>query len=203
MWVSSNAQPDEVGDRILDATLSRILQVGVRRASLDDIARDANVNRVTIYRRFATKENLVDAVLARQVAGIVSDIRRITTPLSDIDSQIEETMVHVLRQTRIHPLVTQLLDTAPDEVVAFYTVRGRQLVNFGIHTITEQLGRAQQAGTIDRYDPRPVAELLARLTHSVLLTPHGGFDFEDEHQTHMFVRTSIVPMVIHGIPASR
>ncbi len=66
-------------ERILDAALTRVLQVGIRRASLDDIARRAGVNRVTIYRRFTTKENLIDAMLAREIQRTLAEVTTIAT----------------------------------------------------------------------------------------------------------------------------
>ena len=187
-------------ERILDAALTRVLQVGIRRASLDDIARRAGINRVTIYRRFTTKENLIDAMLAREIQRTLAEVTTIATATKGVDNQIEETIVYVLTQTHAHPLVTQLLDVAPEEILDFYTVRGQQSVNLGIRYIVQVLERTQQSGAIDTYDTKPVAELLARLAHSVLLTPAGELDFRDENQVRAFVAASIVPLVKHGLP---
>ncbi|WP_051182030.1 TetR/AcrR family transcriptional regulator [Nocardia vinacea] len=191
---------DKLGERILDAALARILHVGIRRASLDDIARRAQVNRVTIYRRFTSKENLIDAVLSREIARILAQVAEIVSTTTGIDTQIELTVMFVLQQTRTHPLVPFLLESTSDEIVGFYTIRGREMVSFGIHSITQLLDRAQEVGAIDRYDPVPVAELLARFAHSVLLTPDGGVDFGIEEQMRDFVRTAVVPLVKYGVP---
>ncbi|MBY8859446.1 TetR/AcrR family transcriptional regulator [Nocardia sp. CA2R105] len=194
------AARDDMDERILDAALTRVLQVGIRRASLDDIARRAGVNRVTIYRRFTTKENLIDAMLAREIQRTLAEVTTIATATKGVDNQIEETIVYVLTQTHAHPLVTQLLDVAPEEILDFYTVRGQESVKIGIRYIVQVLETTQKSGAIDDYDTRPVAELLARLAHSVLLTPAGEIDFRDEEQVRAFVATSIVPLVKHGLP---
>lgn len=191
---------DQLGERILDATLERILQVGVRRASLDDIARRAKINRVTIYRRFTTKENLIDAVLTREIQRIVAEVAEIVATTPGIDAQIENTVMFVLWQTRTHPLVILLLDATPDEIVGFYTTRGREMVSFGIRSIGQLLHSAQQSGVLGRYDPEPVAEFLARFAHSVLLTPEGGVDFSVEEHMREFIRANVVPLVKYGIP---
>lgn len=193
---------NEIEVRILDAALARIQQVGIRRASLDDIAKRAGISRVTIFRKFTTKENLVDAVLAREIQRMLAQLAAVATTTRGIDARIEATVMHVLRQTHSHPLVKQMLAVAPEEILSFYTVRGDQAVALGISYIVSVLERAQHGGTIDRYDPRPVAELLARLVHSLLLTPVGGIDFADESHARVFVARSIVPIVKHGLPAS-
>ncbi|AHH19576.1 putative transcriptional regulator, TetR family [Nocardia nova SH22a] len=196
------ATRDQLEESILDAALERILQVGIRRASLDDIARRAGVNRVTIYRRFRVKENLVDTVLQREISRVLAEIGRIMRSEPEIDTRIEEALLFIVQQTRTHPLVTQLLDVAPDEAVEFFTVRGEELVSQGIRYIQGVLLHSQQEGMFEKYDVAPVAELLARFAHSLLLTPVGGTNFADDDLARGYVRTALVPLVKFGIPQS-
>ncbi|MGI5218479.1 TetR/AcrR family transcriptional regulator [Nocardia sp. CA-290969] len=193
---------DEIDERILDAALQRILQVGIRRSSLDDIARRSGVNRVTIYRRFAGKDNLVDAVLAREIQRVLAEATAIATTTPGVEAQIEETVLYILRLTRTHPLVTQLIEVAPEEALSFYTVRGEELVAAGIKFIVSILDAAQERGEIDRYGTRPVAELVARFAHSLMLTPTAGADFADAESARAFVRAAILPLMQHGLGPS-
>ncbi|MFI2283629.1 TetR/AcrR family transcriptional regulator [Nocardia beijingensis] len=191
---------DGVDERIMDAALERILQVGIRRASMEDIARRAELSRITIHRRFAGKDNLIEAVLARETRRMLAEVTAIAAAATGVDAQIEDTTLYVLLQTRIHRLVTQLLRVAPDEALRFSTVQGERLVSIGIEYIVGMITHAQSAGLVDEYDPRPVAELVARLAHSLLLTPGGGsVDFTDDVRARAFVRTTIVPLLKHGI----
>ncbi|MFI5718439.1 TetR/AcrR family transcriptional regulator [Nocardia sp. NPDC051750] len=190
---------DEVDERILDATLNRILQVGVRRSSLDDIARRCGINRVTIYRRFSSKDALIEAALSREIARILGEATSIATTTEGVDAQIEETVLFVLRLTRTHPLVTRLLGVAPEEALGFYTVRGEEMVSQGIEYIAGVLAAGQEQGVLARYDPRPVAELVARMAHSLMLTPTAGVDFDDEAAARGFIRAAIVPLMKYGI----
>ncbi len=193
---------DELDEKILDAALQRILQVGIRRSSLDDIARRSGINRVTIYRRFSGKDNLIETVLNREIQRILAEATTIVATTTGIEAQIEATVLYVLRLTRTHPLVTQMLAVAPDEALEFYTVRGEELVSQGISYIVSVLEAAQDSGAIDRYDPRPVAEIVARFAHSLMLTPSAGVDFGDDEAARAFVRTAIVPLMTRGIVAS-
>lgn len=189
---------DEVDERILDATLGRILQVGIRRSSLDDISRRAGVTRVTIYRRFSGKDDLIEATLSREIGRVLGEATTIATTTSGIDAQIEETVLYILRLTRTHPLVTQLLAVAPEEALGFYTVRGEEMVSQGIEYITAVLETGQEQGVLERYAARPVAEMIARMAHSLLLTPAAGVDFGDEDAARAFIRTAIVPLMKYG-----
>ncbi|NUS45030.1 MAG: TetR/AcrR family transcriptional regulator [Mycobacteriaceae bacterium] len=196
------ADRDALEQRILDAALERILQLGIRRASLDDIARRAGINRVTIYRRFTTKENLVELVLAREVRRSLAKITAVGSAATGVDAQIEQTMLALIREIRTSPIVTQLFHVTPEETLSFYTVRGEQLVQLGVAYIAQYIEQGQSDGSLDAYDPRPVAELLARLAHSILLTPVGGIDFDDGEQVRAFVRTCMVPLLKHGVGAA-
>ncbi|MFD4404758.1 TetR/AcrR family transcriptional regulator [Nocardia sp. NPDC058499] len=190
---------DEVDERILDATLGRILQVGIRRSSLDDIARRCGLNRVTLYRRFSGKDALIEAALSREISRVLAEATAIASTTEGTDAQIEETVLFVLRLTRTHPLVTQLLAVAPEEALGFYTVRGEEMVSQGIEYIAGVLTAGQEQGVLARYDPRPVAELVARMAHSLMLTPTAGIDFDDEQAARAFIRTTIVPLMKYGI----
>jgi AcrR family transcriptional regulator len=57
--------------RILDAAASVFAQRGLG-VSMDDIAHEAEVGIGTVYRRFADKEALIDALFEDEIAGIVA-----------------------------------------------------------------------------------------------------------------------------------
>src|SRR3989304_524825 len=46
-------------DRILQAALDLFLQQGIRKTSIDDVADRAGVTRVTVYRHFSDREQLI------------------------------------------------------------------------------------------------------------------------------------------------
>jgi AcrR family transcriptional regulator len=58
----STSEHGELADRILDAARRLLLDGGARKLSLSDVASLAGVSRPTIYRYFASKEDLVDAM---------------------------------------------------------------------------------------------------------------------------------------------
>ena len=60
---------DETSERIVVSALKTFLKQGVMRASLTDVAYEAGVTRITVYRHFGDKQGIVEAV-CRHVAGI-------------------------------------------------------------------------------------------------------------------------------------
>ena len=61
---------DATTERILDAALEEFLDFGLRRATVEDITRRAGVGRMTVHRRFSTKQSLIEAVWLREVLGV-------------------------------------------------------------------------------------------------------------------------------------
>ncbi|WAJ43942.1 helix-turn-helix domain containing protein [Mycobacterium sp. Aquia_216] len=55
-----------LADRILDAAQRLVFRVGARKLSMSDVASLAGVSRPTIYRYFASKEDLIDAMGKRE-----------------------------------------------------------------------------------------------------------------------------------------
>lgn len=52
----------DLADRILEAARRLVLRTGARKLSLSDVATLAGVSRPTVYRYFASKEDLIDAL---------------------------------------------------------------------------------------------------------------------------------------------
>src|SRR5689334_10459591 len=51
---------DETDRRLLDAAHDQFCLLGIRRSTMEDVARRAGVSRVTVYRRFTNKDRLVE-----------------------------------------------------------------------------------------------------------------------------------------------
>lgn len=71
-------------DRIQQAALDLFLQLGIRKTSVDDIADRAGVTRVTVYRHFADREELIEAAF-RLVNEALDRIREALTEEDGLD----------------------------------------------------------------------------------------------------------------------
>jgi len=65
-----------------------------------------------------------------------------------------------------------------------------------------EIRRARKELGISEADSEQVAEIFARLTHSLVLTPATCLPLDDDARTREFARRHIVPMVT-GRPARR
>lgn len=197
LWLGDDDAPGESRvDHLLDAALEQFQHVGLRRCSMEDVARRAGVSRVTLYRRFPQKDKLVQAVLMREVRRLIAGTRAVMAQLDGVEERMVEAFVHVIRTSRTHPLLTRLLAVEPEDVLVFLTARAGPIVAIGSQFIAEQIRTAQRAKEIPAYDAKPVAEMLARLAHSMMLTPQGGLPLDTDGHVRAFARRCVAPIVL-------
>ncbi|MEX5303946.1 TetR/AcrR family transcriptional regulator [Kocuria sabuli] len=59
-------------EKLLDATVALILRSGVRRTSIDEIARDVGISKGAVYLEFPSKAALVDAAVRREFSHYIA-----------------------------------------------------------------------------------------------------------------------------------
>jgi AcrR family transcriptional regulator len=191
---------DATGERILDAALEQFRRVGIRRSSVEDVARRAGVTRVTVYRRFPRKDRLIEAVVLRECRRAIAEVDARISALEDPVERTVEGFVAMVELVRSNPLLTGLMAVEPEGVLRQLTVDGRPVIEIGTAFIAEHIRRSQRAGELPAYDPEPVAEILARLAHSLLLTPDGRIPLDDLAQAREFARLHLTPILTQRPP---
>ena len=192
------AQPepeDETARRILDAALEQFTLLGLRRSSVDDVAKRAGVSRVTVYRRFQTKDRLVEETLLRELSRFFQRLDVAVAGLPTMKERVVEGFVVALRHTRAHPLFGGLLRLEPEVVLPYMTVQGTSSLSATVEYLTGHLRRAQQAEGRPVEDPRPLAELMVRVAVSFLLNPASCIEMDDEDQARAFARRYLAPLL--------
>ena len=104
---------DSVTTAILDAAVIEFERHGFRRVALDDVARRAGISRMTIYRRFANRDELVTAVIDRENAVLFADI-----------ADIGHEAVDELADTILRYAMMALLLPSPEPLTTADDIRG-------------------------------------------------------------------------------
>ncbi len=170
----------------------------MKRSSVEDVARRAGVSRVTVYRRFPRKDALITAMAARETHRVVAAIDAQTSAVDGFSDRIAESFVLLLRVAREHPLMKQLLAVEPEQVLRLLTIDEKPVIAIGTAYVAAQIRRAQHDGEAPDYDPTPVAEIVARLAHSLILTPGGTIPVENDDAAKDFARTHVAPLILRG-----
>src|SRR5947209_8509840 len=117
---------DPFSQRILDAAFDQFKTVGVRRSSIDDVARRAKVGRVTVFRRFESKDGLVRALLLREGQRLADEVDAAMAEVDSVEGQIVEGFIRTLRAVQKHPLLTGMLAAEPETLLPLFTTEGAE-----------------------------------------------------------------------------
>ncbi|PPJ13530.1 TetR/AcrR family transcriptional regulator [Nocardia nova] len=182
---------------VLDAALLAFLDFGIKRTSMVEVARRGRLSLATLYRRFAGKSDLIQAVglwQARQfVEQVDAAVQRQIDRDASAEDQIVELFVAFLDGLRGNKLLDRLLTTEPEVVLPYLTVRGAPVIELGRDYVAEFITRLQTEGKLPQYDPLPLAELVARNALSLALTPQTLIPVDDEAACRQFARDHVVP----------
>ncbi|MGX1810490.1 TetR/AcrR family transcriptional regulator [Nocardia sp. NPDC055321] len=187
---------DPVRARILDAADERFQRWGIQRSTMEDVAKQAGVSRITVYRRFVTKDDLVEQVILREFRRyfdqFLVDIAEAKTP----GERVVQGFVSSLRTFRGNPLIGTMIAAEPDQFIASLIGDGGRAVAMVREFVVLQLRQEQRAGTVSP-DLRIelVAEVMVRICASFLAIPSQVVDIEDDEQLAMLARDFLVPML--------
>lgn len=182
---------DPLSERVLDATLALAVASGVRNLTMDDVARRARVGRMTVYRRFGDKANLIEAMSVREARRFLAELNAAVRPDAPHIEQVADGFVAGLRLVRENPLLQRLARTEPESVLETLNADGGALVALGRTFLVEHARAAGIAGP----DAEEAAEVLVRMGVSFALLPDTVFPLHDEERLRALARSLFAPLV--------
>ena len=191
--------PDEITTRILAATLEQAELVGIRRITMEDVARRSGVGRATLYRRFPTKGALVDAVVLAEARRFLEGDAQAWAHGTTLEDRVVYSTVFSVTFMREHSLLKKLLRTEPETILPSLTVDAGAILDYATeHSVgllrAALYGSAETTEAQERH-LRTVAELHTRLTLSFIVTPHTSINLASLDDTRDYVRNYLMPMI--------
>lgn len=186
---------DALVDRVAAAALEEFAEYGIRRATIDDVARRAGVSRMTVFRRFASKQGLVEVVIACEVRRGMEELDRMWEGAETLEERLVEGFAFAGRFVRGHPLFDRLLRSEPEVLLPLLTVDGGPVLELYRSLIAQRLQLEVDAGRAATSDVDGVAEVVARLAISLLLTRDGTITPDDPDTLARLVRLVLLPML--------
>lgn len=187
---------DALAARILDATVQEAASVGLRRLAIEDVARRAGTTRVTVYRRFGRREDLIEAMAVRETHRFLAAMQQAVEPFDRIEDKGAEAFVAGLRFLNAHPVSRRAIESEPEAVVQYLRADDGLLFRLGREFVAEGLREAAPDTAVDE-----AAETLARIFVSFLLLPDSVVPFDDEVAVRDYVRRVIAPLSRAAPPA--
>jgi AcrR family transcriptional regulator len=189
---SADVEEDEVTTRLLESGANLMSEYGLHRWSMDDVADRAGVGRTSVYRKFASRDQLVHAVLARELYQVFRAVTETAAQYDNLEDKFVEGALVALDAVD-GSLVTALLDSDPTTFLPFLTTEAAPLIALGRDLMVSQ---AHALGAeIDPQLAAELAELAARLAVSFLLTRQTVFPIDDKDAARRSLRRVLVPML--------
>jgi AcrR family transcriptional regulator len=193
---------DGITTRLLDAAYEQFCRMGIKRSTMADVAKLAGVSRITVYRRFAGKDELVEQVVRREFRRYFDRFTQDLQAARTVADRVELGFVSSLRAIRRNALIGGLMAVEPDAVVPSMTSDGGSTLAAVRQFLAAGLRREQLAGNVsEEIDVELVAEMMVRISASFLVIPSHVVDIEDEAQMRAVARRFLVPMLEPPRPA--
>ena len=188
---------DDTADRILGAALVQAEEFGLRRFTMDDVARRTGVSRVTVYRYFPKKDELLDAVLMRELRRFLRRIDDAVREQPGPEEKLVEGLVLTLTLLRGHRLLQRLLRTEPQLILPHLTLDGAPSIAAARAFVARHVREQIAAGTIrlPEQDVDALAELIVRLALSFVVAPVSVLPLDDPAALRAFARGYLGPVI--------
>lgn len=152
-------------DPVLEAARATVLDFGVRRTTLTEVARRAGLSRMTVYRRYADAPEMMRALMSEEFGAVVLRAQAEAAGLEDGRERVVGGVVRTVELLMEHPLLLRLLELEPEVLLPYLVTRVGEFQHQARGALTAWIVRAQSSGAIRRGDPERMAiavELAAR-----------------------------------------
>ncbi len=165
--------------RVLDAAATLLARHGIRKTTMEDVAREAACSRAGLYKHFPTKDAVLQALFVREVARYLEALRERASGRTGA-KHLEDAFVFAVRYVREHPVARGIIETEPEVFVVILSQARQGLGETAVVATASLVTILMQRGDIRKTDSRLVAELLLRLLVSFVLIPRLADDRDEE-----------------------
>lgn len=177
-------------ERIIDAALRCIARWGVAKTTLDDVAREADYSRATVYRFFpGGRDGLIETVTRTEVSRFFAALGQRLASATDLESMLVDGITEAARRLDGHAALQFLLAHEPETVVPklAFTQMDQVLATTG------RFAAPYFARFVGEDRAERAVEWVARIVLSYSSCPADGVDLTDEDSVRRLVRTFVLP----------
>jgi AcrR family transcriptional regulator len=194
------ARPDDTRARIMEAAEALFRRLGFAKTTVADIASELSMSPANVYRFFASKSAIVEAICKRCLSEVEEKAWTVARSKASAADRIERLILEILAyhkenlvtEHRVNELVVAAIEASWD------IIRSHKQI---MHNVAELILRdGIAAGEFEPVDPRETAELIMRsvtvFTHPLLVGQclEEGQDLETEARASVrFLLRAITP----------
>jgi AcrR family transcriptional regulator len=162
----SNRVDDDV---LLDAARACVLAIGVGRTTLTEVARRAQVSRMTLYRRFPDVRSLIAALMTREFGGLLAEMSAALTGPTARDRLVTGIVAGV-RALVENPIMRAALDLEPELIMPYVVHRLGSTQKLAEQFIADQVKAGHDDGSVRQGDVTVQARALLLVVQSFVLS---------------------------------
>lgn len=181
----------DIDSAILDTARAVFETYGVRRANIEDVAVRAGVSRSTVYRRFPTKDDLVEQVVRREGELFFATLDRATAGCTPAEAVIEAFTLGV-RLVQDSPLYSRIVESEPELFGLFSRSQVFPISQFA-DGIAHTLRRC--GADIPEPDLANIADVLLRVALGIIVFPTDRLDISDHAAVREYAARYLVPII--------
>jgi AcrR family transcriptional regulator len=189
--MSANGSRRDRREDLLAAAAHRFIDRGIRRTTMEDIAKQAHAGKATLYRHFANKDAVIDALLEREAERFERLLERAAGEHQEAPERIEAAFLAGVRFFVEHPVMTRGRDEEPGVLLPRITANGGPLVQRGLSLFTALIEEGVASGSLRRVDPPAAAEVIVRLTLSYFSFPPMYVRVDDPDEARAFAHALV------------
>jgi AcrR family transcriptional regulator len=181
---------------------------GIKGTSTDDIAKEAGVTRVTLYRRLGTRDQILRAMYAHETQRLMMSLNDRFTPFDALDwdpvRHVEDLLVGTVFDIRGSELVGRLVDLDRVEAMTMFATQSDSVLGAITELVAEYVRNTWDADVHTRPMEadekeslsREIAAVVGRFLHSLVVMPDGPPAMWSEESIRAFARRTLVPMIL-------
>ncbi|WP_374448984.1 TetR/AcrR family transcriptional regulator [Stella sp.] len=180
------ASADETRSRILEKSEELFRRLGFAKTAVADIAAELGMSPANVYRFFASKNALVEAICQQHLAHIHAELTQIAFAKAPVADRLERFVLSIIRyhkanflnERRLHDIVLVAMEHSWDSIEEHKRALAgliEAVVRSGIET-----------GEVGDVDPQQTARVVfgcfTRFCHPLIIQQHVDDDLEGEAQ---------------------
>jgi AcrR family transcriptional regulator len=184
-------------ERILEAAYACVARWGLSKTSVEDVAKEANLSRSTLYRYFpGGRDELVGAVVGWEHDRFFTRLYEAVRDATSLEEVIERGLTFAHRAIAEHEVLQRVLLTEPELLLPHLTVKNERMLRLVAGFLAPYLEAHPLAPGVMVDES---ADFLARMVLSYMAAP-GRWDLDDPDQVSLLVRAELLGGIVPPAP---
>ncbi len=182
-------------EAILDATRRLVLTHGISRTTLTDVAREAGLSRMTVYRRWSGLPELIGRMMQREWDQILeidpAALADEAIGRGDVRGVLVREVVRNARTLRESELLMSIIASEPQLLMPYLLQRQGTMHRRAIGGIAEAIRGGQHDGSVAPGDPVRMATAVVMAAQSWVVSMDAAGDGQDPAQLDAELRSML------------